>query len=459
MKVKNTDNINNSLRYLQQKKAVFNKNKKDKFIIEGLGGKKKLNGKIAVAGAKNAALPALSASILFRNGFCVSNIPNIKDIDSMNILLEKLGAIVKKQAEKKYHIVTDEIKSVALDIEISKKMRGSIILTGVLLARFGKVSFPHPGGCIIGARPIDAFLNSFQKMGAKVQNRNGKYVVSVGKNKKLKGAKIFFNKITVTGTETLMLAGILAKGRTVIENAALEPEIKHLADFLNSCGAKIRGAGTSTIEIIGGNLLSAGNRVYKIPPDRIEAGSFLILGALSADNLEITDCDPKHMRALINILKDSGVPIIEEKNKIIIKDNGKIKNKHLKCIDIKTHEYPGFPTDLQSLMAIYLTQISGESLLFETIFEGRLNYTDDLINMGANIIMIDTHRIMIKGPTQLKGRELIGNDLRAEFAFFIATIVAKGKSVINNVRYIDRGYERIEERLSGIGVNIQRIKG
>jgi len=232
-----------------------------------------------------------------------------------------------------------------------------------------------------------------------------------------------------------------------------------LADFLNSCGAKIRGAGTSTIEIIGGNLLSAGNRAYKIPPDRIEAGSFLILGALSADNLEITDCDPKHMRALINILKDSGVPIIEEKNKIIIKDNGKIKNKHLKCIDIKTHEYPGFPTDLQSLMAIYLTQISGESLLFETIFEGRLNYTDDLINMGANIIMIDTHRIMIKGPTQLKGRELVGNDLRAEFAFFIATIVAKGKSVINNVRYIDRGYERIEERLSGIGVNIQRIKG
>src|SRR3989338_5887918 len=310
MKVKNTDNINNSLRYLQQKKAVFDENKKDKFIIEGLGGKKKLNGKIAVAGAKSAALPALSASILFRNGFCVSNIPNIKDIDSMNILLEKLGAIVKKQAEKKYHIVTDEIKSVALDIEISKKM------------------------------------------GAKVQNRNGKYVVSVGKNKKLKGAKIFFNKITVTGTETLMLAGILAKGRTVIENAALEPEIKHLADFLNSCGAKIRGAGTSTIEIIGGNLLSAGNRVYKIPPDRIEAGSFLILGALSADNLEITDCDPKHMRALINILRDSGVPIIEEKNKIIIKDNGKIKNKHFKCIDIKTHEYPGFPTDLQPPMAI-----------------------------------------------------------------------------------------------------------
>jgi len=459
MKVKNVGIKNDFLRHSQQKKAIFDENKKDKFIIKGLDGKKKLNGKISVAGAKNAALPAFAASILFRDRFCVSNVPNIKDVDSINALLEKLGAVVEKQIEKKYRIVTDKIKSIILDTEISKKMRGSIVLTGPLLARFGKVSFPHPGGCVIGARPIDAFLNGFQKMGAKVQNRNGKYIVSIGRNKKLKGAKIFFNKISVTGTETLMLAGILAKGRTVIENAALEPEIKHLADFLNSCGAKIKGAGTSTIEIIGGNLLSAGNKAYKIPPDRIEAGSFLILGALSADNLEITNCDPEHMKALINILRNSGVHIIEEKNKIIIKNNRKIKNKDFKCVDIKTHEYPGFPTDLQSPMAIYLTQVSGKSLLFETIFEGRLNYIDDLIKMGANIIMRDTHRIMIKGPTQLKGRELVGKDLRAEFAFFIAAIVAKGKSIINNVRYIDRGYEQIEKRLSDIGVNIQRING
>ena len=431
---------------------------KDKFIIKGLGGKKKLKGRIAVAGAKNAVLPALASSILFKDKFCISNVPDLKDVESINILLEKLGASVEKTGKKKYCVTIKKIKSTTLDEDISKKMRGSIVLTGPLLARFGKVSFPHPGGCVIGARPIDAFLDSFKKMGAKVKEQKDNYIISVGKNKKLQGANIFFNKVSVTGTETLMLAGVLAKGKTVIENAAMEPEIKHLAEFLNSCGAKIKGTGTSTIEITGGGLLSLGKKVYKTMPDRIEAGSFLILGALAGDNLEITDCNPEHIRILINTLKSSGVPITEKKDKIIIKGNGKIKNKDFKCVDIKTHEYPGFSTDLQSPMAIYLTQVSGESLLFETIFEERLNYINDLVEMGADIVMWDPHRVMIKGPTTLKGGELVGPDLRAEFAFFMAAIIARGESVINNVRYIDRGYERIEERLRDIGVDIKRIK-
>ena len=337
-------------------------------------------------------------------------------------------------------------------------MRGSIALTGPLLARYGKVSFPHPGGCVIGERPIDIYLNAFEKMGAKVTEKNGMYVISVGKSKKLKGTEIFFPKISHVATETIMLAAVLAKGKTVLKNCALEPEIKDIADFLNSCGAKIKGAGTSTIEITGTSLLKAGKKVYKTLPDRIEAGSFLILGALASDDLEITNCNPEHIEALINILKESGVPIEEKRNSVTIKGNGKIKNKDFKCIDIKTHEYPGFPTDLQSPMAIYLTQVNGSSLLFETIFEGRLNYTNDLVEMGADITMWDPHRVMIKGPKQLKGKELVGPDLRAEFAFFMAAIVATGESVINNVRYIDRGYERIEERLGGIGVDIIRIK-
>lgn len=432
-------------------------NVKDKFIIKGLGGKKTLSGRISVSGAKNATFPALASSILFKDKFCISNVPDIKDVKSINALLEGLGAEVEKKGKKKYCVTTSKIKSTTLDKDISKMMRGSIVLTGPLLARFGSVSFPHPGGCVIGARPIDAFLDGFKKMGAKVKEHKGDYTISTGKNR-LQGANIFFNKVSMTGTETLMLASVLAEGKTLIENAAMEPEIKDIADFLNLCGAKIKGAGTPTIEITGGGLLSAGKKVYKTMPDRIETGSFLILGALAGDDLEITDCDPEHIKILINMLKSSGVPIIEKKDKIIIKKNVKIKNKNFKCIDIQTHEYPGFPTDLQSPMAVYLTQAEGESLLFETIFEGRLNYINDLVKMGADITMLDSHRIMIKGPTRLKGRELAGPDLRSEFAFFIAAIIAKGKSTINNVQYIDRGYERIEERLRDIGADIKRIK-
>ncbi|MBT3282974.1 UDP-N-acetylglucosamine 1-carboxyvinyltransferase [bacterium] len=431
---------------------------KDKFIIKGLGGKKSLGGKIAVSGAKNAVLPALASSILFKDKFCISNVPDLKDVESINMLLEKLGATVEKIGKKKYCVKTDKVKSTTLDEEISKKMRGSIALTGPILARYGKVSFPHPGGCVIGERPIDIYLNAFEKMGAQIKEKDEMYIISVAKGKKLKGAEIFFPKMSHVATETIMLAAVLAKGKTTLKNCALEPEIKDIADFLNSCGAKIKGAGTPTIEIIGGALLKAGEKVYKTLPDRIEAGSFLILGAVAGDNLEITDCSPEHIKVLINVLKDSGVPVIEKRNSVAIVGNGKIKNKDFKCIDIKTHEYPGFPTDLQSPMAIYLTQVSGESLLFETIFEGRLNYTNDLVEMGANITMWDPHRVMIKGPKQLKGKELVGPDLRAEFAFFMAAIVAKGESVINNTRYIDRGYERIEERLSEIGVDIKRIK-
>jgi UDP-N-acetylglucosamine 1-carboxyvinyltransferase len=429
---------------------------KDKFKIKGLNGKKTLSGKIRVNGAKNAILKVMASSVLFTDGFKMSNIPDIEDIKRMGELLNFLGANIKKIKDKEYIIDSSKIKETDLDREISEKMRGSIVLTGPLLARFGEVSFPVPGGCVIGARPIDFFVEGFEKMGAETEFKNNRYYIKTKKGK-LKGALIFFKTPSVTATETFMMAGVLAEGKTVLKNVALEPEIKNLADFLISCGAKIKGAGTSTIEIQGGKLLRGKNKIYKAMPDRIETGSFLILGALCADNLEITHCNPEDIELLIYILKESGVPIEINKDTIKIKGNAKIKNKDFKSFNIKTKEYPGFPTDLQAPMVMFLTQATGDSLVFETIFEGRLNFVEDINRMGANILLMDPHRALIKGPTSLRGREVESPDLRGGLAFIIGGILAKGESIIDNVYLIDRGYERIEERLRDIGADIERI--
>jgi UDP-N-acetylglucosamine 1-carboxyvinyltransferase len=335
-------------------------------------------------------------------------------------------------------------------------MRASIILTGPVLARFGEVFFSHPGGCVIGPRPIDMFLDGFSKMGGEISMEGERHKISA-KRGKLIGAEIFFRHTSVTATETLMLAAVLADGRTVLKNAAMEPEIKSIAEFLNSCGARIAGAGSTTIEIEGGGLLLSEGKIYETMPDRIEAGSFLILGALAADNIEISNCVPEHVEILTAYLRDSGVPVSAGKRSISITQNSKIKNAALKTADIRTSPYPGFATDLQAPMTVYLTQVGGESRVHETIFDGRLNYTEDLKKMGGDITMWNPHQIIVKGPTPLKGSDLEGPDLRAGLAYVIAAIVAKGESTIHNVHYIDRGYEHIEQRLHSIGVDIRRI--
>ncbi len=245
------------------------------------------------------------------------------------------------------------------------------------------------------------------------------------------------------------MAGVLAEGKTILKNVAMEPEIISLVEFLNSCGAQITGAGTPTIEINGGELLKSNGEEYVTVPDRIETGSFLVLGALCADNLKISNCHPQHVEILVEMLKDSGVEIEVGEDYLKILNNKNKENSSFKSVNIKTHEYPGFPTDLQAPMTVYLTQATGESFIFETIFEGRLNYTDDLKKMGANIKMWDAHRATVHGPTPLKGKELDGPDIRTGFAFIIAGLVAKGESIINNVYYVDRGYENVEERLRG----------
>lgn len=426
----------------------------EKFLIKGLGGKKVLRGEIPVNGAKNAALKAFAASILFKDDVVLKNVPDIEDIFRVVDILSDVGVRVEKIRNKTFKCNAQNLSKTDLDERMAKCLRASIVLTGPMLARKGKVSFPHPGGCVIGARPVDLFLDGFRKMGASVEEKKGKYVVSAKGG--LRGATIFFKNQTVTGTENFMMAGVLAKGKTIIKNAALEPEIEHLAKFLNSCGAEIAGAGTHTIEIsgTGGKPLSARGKFYTTMPDRIEAESFLILAALAGKDVKITQCNPEHFESLTEILRDMGVTIKIEKNAVRVLA---CKNSTLKAMDIKTHEYPGFPTDIQAPMTVLLTQAKGESMVFETIFEGRLNYVEELVRMGADIKTMDTHRIMIKGPKSLKGKKLESPDLRAGLAFVIAGIVAKGQSLIHNVYNIDRGYEKVEERLKEIGVDIERV--
>ena len=422
------------------------------FVIKGLEGERVLHGSVAVTGAKNAALKAIAATVLFRDTVTLTNIPLINDTERMFELLKDMGAEVSNPKKGTYTVCIPQKFSSDLTPSIAKRMRASVVATGPVLARFGKVSFPHPGGCVIGARPLDLFVDGFEKMGATVTMKEDRYFVEAKGG--LKGAEFFLKNQSVTVTETFMMAGVLAKGTTVIKNAAMEPEIVDLANFLNSCGAKIVGAGTPTVTIKGGKLLSAKGHTYKTMPDRIEAGSFLVLGALAARELHITNCNPAHLESPIEILRSAGVKIEVKKTEIIVRAPAR-----LTAVDIKTHEYPGFPTDLQAPMTVFLTQAEGESKVFETIFEGRLNYTEALASMGAQITMMDPHRALVRGKSSLRGRKLMSPDLRAGLAFVIAAIIAKGESVIHNVdTTIDRGYENIDNRLRAIGVDIKRAE-
>lgn len=426
----------------------------DTFVIEGLAGKRSLRGKIAVSGAKNAALKLMAASLVFRDTVTLKNIPDIEDVHRMADLLAHMGASVTWAQGVMEIVPPQHGNTPELAPDIAKRMRASVVLIGPILARYGKVVFPHPGGCVIGARPIDLFTRGFEKMGATVSVDQNGYTIKT-KGKKLKGAQLFFRKQSVTATETFMIAATLAQGVTTIKNAAMEPEIEDLAKFLIAGGAHITGAGTPTITVRGGGLLLAGGKAHTTMPDRIDAGSFLILAALAGEDVEVTRINPLHLEALIALLTEVGIPLEVGARSIRVRTRGK------KVIpiarDIHTHEYPGFPTDLQAPMVVLLTQARGEALVFETIFEGRLNYTEVLRNMGADITMMDPHRVMVRGKQPLKGKNLESPDLRAGLAFVLAATIAKGRSVIHNVYNIDRGYERIEERLKKIGVNIERI--
>ncbi len=419
-----------------------------KFIIKGLEDRCSLKGRLSVNGAKNAVLKAFAASILFDGGIRIHNVPVIEDVSSVAVLLRYLGAEINQESERSFAIKMPEDMNTDLCGDIAKSFRSSIVLTGPILAKKGKVSFPHPGGCVIGERPIDIFLESFEKMGATAKTIDRKYVISA---KRLHGAEIIFKNPSVTATETLMMTATLVPGTTVLHNVACEPEIVALADFLDESGADIEGQGTHTIIIKGVDSLE-NKKPYWTPSDRIEAGSLAILAAACGKDVEILECPTSQMKVFLRTLKNVGVNLKESENSIRIKSSPK-----LRAVEIKTHEYPGIPTDLQPPLAALLTQAKGRSFIFETVVEGRLNYLNELARMGADVTICDPHRAFISGPTPLRGREMESPDLRAGLAFIIAALVAKGESIIHNVHNIDRGYENIEGRLNQIGADIKRI--
>lgn len=414
----------------------------EKYIIKG---GYKLAGEIKVAGAKNAALKILAASLLSDQPVTITNIPEIEDINRLVEILTNLGAKIKRQ-DTTLTINPKEIKKANPDPELVRRLRSSIMLAGPLLAKFGEVTMTHPGGCIIGKRPIDMFLDGFKAMGAQIYDHEDFYTL---KSKKLKGAKIILPWISVTVTESLMMTACLAAGETKIINAAMEPEIPELAAYLNRCGAKIKGAGTPEITVQG--VAKIGADQYQLIPDRIEAGSLAIMGLITNSEITISQCNPDHLATVILMLKKAGA------NLEIGPDYLKTKPSKFRGLELRTHEYPGFPTDLQPPFTVLMTQATGQSLIHEVIYEGRLFYADKLAAMGANIIMCDPHRLVVNGPTKLKGRRLESPDLRAGMALIIAGLIADGETVIENIYQIERGYAQITNRLKNLGARIEKI--
>lgn len=416
-----------------------------KFIIQGQA---KLSGEIEVKGAKNAALKIIPAAILSREKITINNMPNIEDTGRALELMEDLGAEIKRTGAT-VEIQIKELSKNEISGQTAGKFRASIMFAGPILARAGEVKFPHPGGCVLGAatRPIDLFLEGFKAMGAEVKTKDDHHHI---KAKKLKGCEYFFTTATVTGTEAMMMAAILAEGNTVLKNCAMEPEIPVLAEYLNRQGARIIGAGTPTIKIEGVKEIGAGK--FNIIPDRIETGTFAILAAATKSEIKITNCEPAHIESLLSIFKKQGIKFKTGEDWLKI-----MPAKNIKSYNIKTREYPGFPTDLQSPYTVLATQANGSSLIHETIYERRLLFTDMLAQMGADIIMCDPHRVVINGPTKLYGRKLTSPDLRAGITMIIAALIAEGQTEIDNIYQIDRGYEDIGGRLRNLGANIKRI--
>ncbi len=418
----------------------------DKFVIRGGN---PLLGTVHVSGAKNAALPCIAAALLTEDPVILENIPQVRDIETTRKLLSAMGAEVELgygRAQHRTSICAKKLASPEASYELVKTMRASTLVLGPLVARCGHARVSLPGGCAIGARPIDLHIKGLEQLGAKITQEHG-YVEA--RTDRLKGAEIVFDKITVTGTEDLLMAATLAEGVTVMRNCAREPEVSDLADLLNKMGAKIDGIGTSTLRIQGVEKLRGAK--HRIIPDRIEAGTFIIAGALTGGDLNVAGCDTKHLDALLDKLREVGVKIVSNGNSVrVMGDNP------LKGADITTEEYPGFPTDMQAQFMALATQAEGTSVITENIFENRFMHAQELLRMGANI-KIEGRRATIKGKSPLSAAAVLASDLRASASLVLAALVADGETIIDRVYHIDRGYENIEEKLRGVGAQIKRI--
>ena len=410
------------------------------YIIEG---GQKLEGTVKISGSKNSSLPIIAATILNAGKTTLYNVPNIQDTQMMFKILETLGAKVEKK-NGKIKIDTSKIKKFEIPPDLMHKMRSSVILAGALIGRYNKAIFSYPGGCDIGSRPIDLHLKSFEKLGIEVNQNHGSIEC---KAEKIKGEKIDLDFPSVGATENAILASVLSEGTTIITNAAREPEIIDVQNFLNKMGAKVVGAGTDEIQIEGVKQLK--DVSYNIMPDRIEAGSFLCFAAATKGNLILESVNATHITPIITKLEEADCKIITEKNKIQI-----VAPKKLKALDIKTMPYPGFPTDMQSVFAAMLTTARGTSIIVENIFENRYKYTQELNKMGAKIT-VEGKSAVIRGARKLYGAEVKATDLRGGAALVLAGLIAKGTTKIDNIDYILRGYENLEQKLSRLGAKIR----
>lgn len=419
----------------------------DKFVIRGGN---PLIGSIRVSGSKNSALPCMAAAILTDDEVVLENIPQVRDIETERKLLVSMGAEVELGYGRAQHRTTISCRSLSdptAKYEIVKTMRASSLVLGPLVARLGTARVSMPGGCAIGARPINLHIKGLEMMGAQISYEHG-YIEA--RAERLKGTHILFDKITVTGTEDLMMAATLAEGDTVMENCAREPEVSDLAALLTAMGAQIHGAGTSTIRVRGVNKLHGAR--HRIHPDRIEAGTFLIAGAITAGDLCVTHCNPAHLGAVIGKLQECGARIdILDRDTIRVRGDGA-----LKAADISTEEYPGFPTDMQAQYMALMTQADGASLVKENIFENRFMHVQELVRMGANI-RVDGRTSTVRGKTPLSAAAVMCSDLRASASLVLAALLADGESIVDRVYNIDRGYEHIEEKLRGVGAQIRRM--
>ncbi len=415
----------------------------EKFVIKG---GRKLKGKIKISGAKNSALPLLAASILSENGLILENVPNVADVRTMLTALELLG--VKFEFDKKrgrIEIDSSNVKPVEIPYDIIRRMRASVLLMGPLLARFKKAFVYTPGGCAIGARPIDLHIEAFKKLGADYKVKEG---YSILKTRKLKGNFIYFDKVTVTGTENVVMASVFVEGETVIENAAIEPEVVDLCECLVKMGANIEGIGTKSLRIKGVKKLE--KVTHKVIPDRIEAGTFVIAAAVTKGKVEIENVIPSHLDTFLSKVRDAGVNIAINKESIIVNESDDIKP-----VDIETLPYPGFPTDLQAQFMVLMLKAKGVSHIKENIFENRFQHVQELIRLGADI-KLNGNVAVVKGGNPLTGADVMATDLRASASLVLAGLFAKGVTKVHRIYHLDRGYERFEEKLNRLGAVISR---
>jgi UDP-N-acetylglucosamine 1-carboxyvinyltransferase len=415
----------------------------DKIIVEG---KRPLKGEVNISGAKNAALPILISSLLTDGWNTYTNVPNLKDIQSTKDLLLNLGARIETDSDT-VQIDAGRVINHEAAYDLVRKMRASILVLGPLVARLKKARVSLPGGCAIGARPINLHLKGLARLGATIKLKHG-YVEATAD--RLKGEEIYLDISTVTGTENLMMAAALAEGTTVLNNAAREPEVVALADVLNEMGADIKGAGTSVISIKGVSTLHPVS--VRIIPDRIEAGTFMVAAALTRGNITLLGCDPNHLEAVIDKLRLSGAEVIVKDQRIQVKGRPEITS-----IDVKTLPYPGFPTDMQAQFMVLMSVARGFSIISETVFENRFIHVDELKRMGADI-RISGNTAMITGVPSLSGAPVMATDLRASASLILAGLAANGITEINRVYHLDRGYEQIEKKFSLLGAAIQRVK-